>query len=76
MKNRIVLIILILLPIAVCYNAGLLELRLEEPRRAIVALEMLLRKSYIVPEINGELYYTKPPLFNWMIALAFWISGG
>lgn len=76
MKNRLILIILVLLPIAVCYNAGLLELRLEEPRRALVALEMLIRKSYIVPEINGELYYTKPPLFNWMIALAFWISGG
>ena len=75
MKNRIILFILILLPVAVCYNAGLLELRLEEPRRAVVALEMMLRNSYIVPEINGQLYYTKPPLFNWMIAISFWIAG-
>ncbi|MES2648212.1 MAG: glycosyltransferase family 39 protein [Bacteroidota bacterium] len=75
MKQRIVFCILFLLPVAVFYNAGLLELRLEEPRRALVALEMMLRKSYIVPEINGQLYFTKPPLFNWMIAMSFWIAG-
>jgi 4-amino-4-deoxy-L-arabinose transferase-like glycosyltransferase len=75
MKNRVILFILILLPVAICHNAGLLELRLEEPRRALVALEMMLRNSYIVPEINGQLYYTKPPLFNWMIALSFWVAG-
>jgi 4-amino-4-deoxy-L-arabinose transferase-like glycosyltransferase len=75
MKQRVIYCILILLPVAIFYNAGLLELRLEEPRRALVALEMMLRKSYIVPEINGQLYYTKPPLFNWMIAVSFWVAG-
>ena len=75
MKNRVIYFILILLPIAVCYNLGLLELRLEEPRRALVALEMMMRNSYLVPEINGELYFTKPPLFNWMIAISFWLAG-
>ncbi|CAN5644975.1 hypothetical protein BH10BAC3_BH10BAC3_06600 [soil metagenome] len=75
MKNRIIYFILILLPVAVCYNLGLLELRLEEPRRALVALEMMIRNSYIVPQINGQLYYTKPPLFNWTIALSFWLAG-
>jgi 4-amino-4-deoxy-L-arabinose transferase-like glycosyltransferase len=75
MKNRIIICIVILLPVAIFYNAGLVELRLEEPRRALVALEMLFRKSYLVPQIHGQLYFTKPPLFNWTIALSFWLFG-
>src|SRR6188508_203693 len=75
MKNRIIISILVLLPVAIFFNSGLLELRLEEPRRALVAIEMLLRHNYLVPEINGHLYYTKPPLFNWAIAFSFWLAG-
>jgi 4-amino-4-deoxy-L-arabinose transferase-like glycosyltransferase len=75
MKNRIIISILVLLPVAMFYNAGLLELRLEEPRRALVAIEMMLRNSYLVPQINGQLYFTKPPLFNWTIAVSFWMAG-
>lgn len=73
-KKRIILIcIIILLPVSVFYFLGLLELRLEEPRRGLVALEMFLSKDYIIPHINGWIYYNKPPLFNWSIALCYWI---
>lgn len=48
-----------------------MELRAEEPRRAVVALEMYLTGNYLVPKINGWDYYNKPPLFNWMIVFCF-----
>ncbi len=39
----------------------------EEKRRALVSLEMKMQKNYIVPTIQGEPYYNKPPLFNWFL---------
>lgn len=65
---------LLLLP-ALLINLGLVPLYLEEPRRAAVALEMLLRGNGIVPTINGDPYYLKPPLFSWIIAGMYSISG-
>ena len=48
---------------------------LEESRRAIISLEMILRNNLLVPTQYGELYYNKPPLWNWVIILAFKIFG-
>jgi 4-amino-4-deoxy-L-arabinose transferase-like glycosyltransferase len=48
-----------------------IELRAEEPRRAIVSMEMALSGNYIVPKINGWNYYNKPPVFNWVMVLFF-----
>jgi hypothetical protein len=48
-----------------------IELRAEEPRRAVVAMEMILSGEYIVPQINGWPYFNKPPLFNWVLVLFF-----
>lgn len=45
-----------------------MELRAEEPRRAIVSMEMVLTGEYVVPHIYGWPYYNKPPFFNWMMA--------
>jgi 4-amino-4-deoxy-L-arabinose transferase-like glycosyltransferase len=47
----------------------------DEPTRSIVALEMILSGNYIVPTINGEFYYNKPPLYNWIIILYYKIAG-
>lgn len=52
-----------------------LELRAEEPRRAVVALEMVLSGNWDSPTLNGWTYLNKPPLFNWIMALFMWISG-
>ena len=41
----------------------------EEPRRCLVASEMIHRGDYIVPRVFGELYRNKPPLQNWFIIL-------
>jgi 4-amino-4-deoxy-L-arabinose transferase-like glycosyltransferase len=53
-----------------------LDLRGEEPRRALVALEMLLRNDYLMPTIQDWPYYNKPPLFNWVLIAAFKLAGG
>ncbi len=67
--------ILILLLISLFLNLGIYPLFLEEPRRAVVALEMTLTGNYIVPTIMGELYFAKPPLFNWILILASKVFG-
>ena len=52
----------------ICY-CNSLPLKHEEPRRAIIAQEMLFTKNFIVPKICQEPYYKKPPFHNWIIAL-------
>ena len=57
------------------YPLDYLPLKFEEPRRALVAIEMLISGNFWSPTINGSFYYNKPPLFNWMIAGLFEIFG-
>lgn len=52
-----------------------LELRAEEPRRAIVAMEMVLSGDWLILTINGTPYYNKPPFFNWVLASFFLLFG-
>lgn len=56
-------------------NLGLVPLYVEEPRRAVVALEMIFRGNWLVPTINGEYYYLKPPFFNWILASVYELTG-
>lgn len=74
-RHNLVLVTLILLAIALFGWLGLIELRAEEPRRAIVSIEMLLSGNWIVPHINGWAYYNKPPVFNWLMAAFFALAG-
>lgn len=53
--------------ISVIYNLGYTELDGEEPRRALVSIEMLESGNFIVPTLYGWDYYNKPPLFNWVL---------
>jgi 4-amino-4-deoxy-L-arabinose transferase-like glycosyltransferase len=66
--------LLLLLP-ALLLNLGIVPLYAEEPRRATVALEMLLRGNWLVPTINGEFYQLKPPVFNWLLASMYSLNG-
>ena len=50
-------------------------LKHEEPRRALVALEMLFRGNWIVPTEVGEYYYKKPPIYNWVVIGGFKLFG-
>lgn len=75
-KERWALIgILFLMIPALLINLGVVPLYVEEPRRAAVALEMLLRGNWLVPTINGESYYLKPPVFNWILASVYKLAG-
>jgi len=39
----------------------------DEGIRSTVALEMHLSGNYIVPTLNGDPYFNKPPLYNWVL---------
>jgi 4-amino-4-deoxy-L-arabinose transferase-like glycosyltransferase len=73
-KSHLVLTVVLLLA-AFLSGMQVLELRAEEPRRAVVAMEMYLGGDYIVPHLHGWVYYNKPPFFNWLMALCFWLTG-
>jgi len=69
--NVLIVVIFIGICIALFSQLNVVELRGEEPRRAIVAMEMDITGDYVVPKINGWNYYNKPPLFNWLLAGCF-----
>ncbi|MCB9186234.1 MAG: glycosyltransferase family 39 protein [Flavobacteriales bacterium] len=60
-------LLFLLLGISLFINVSINPLFLEEPRRAMVALEMYLQNNLLVPTLYGEFYYRKPPVFNWVI---------
>ena len=64
-----------LLFISLFIHLGKQPLRMEEPRRALVALEMDLQENWVVPTLYGEPYYNKPPVWNWMILSAAKLFG-
>jgi 4-amino-4-deoxy-L-arabinose transferase-like glycosyltransferase len=61
--------------LSVVINLGTLEFAGEEPRRAMVSIEMLDSGNYIRPVQYGWNYYNKPPLFNWILAAMIWLTG-
>ena len=61
--------------LSVLINLGDLNLQGEEPRRAIVSIEMLESGDYIVPHALGWEYYNKPPVFNWILAGFIYLTG-
>jgi 4-amino-4-deoxy-L-arabinose transferase-like glycosyltransferase len=48
----------------------------DEPRFALVAREMLANGQWLFPRRGVELYSDKPPLFMWLEACAYVITGG
>lgn len=74
MKNYYFLAIAFILT-ALFLNIGVQPLFLEEPRRAIVAMEMLEAGNLWVPLQLGEYYYFKPPIYNWLIILSVTLFG-
>ena len=57
------------------YRLGDLPLFADEPTRSVVALEMIFSGNYWVPTINGEFYYRKTPLYNWILAGLMQLTG-
>ncbi len=71
----LLIVCLILIPVAYLTNLGLTPIMADEPTRVVVAMEMIFSNNYIVPTINGELYYNKPPFYNWILVLVFQSAG-
>jgi 4-amino-4-deoxy-L-arabinose transferase-like glycosyltransferase len=67
--------LLILMLFALLVNLGIYPLYLEEPRRGLIALEMIFRDSYLVPTQTGDLYFRKPPFYNWLLILSYQLFG-
>lgn len=70
----VILTVLLALPAFLIY-LGLMPFIPDEAIRALVSLEMIQSGDYFTPTIGGDLYLKKPPLYNWIIALFFQISG-
>lgn len=64
---------IVLAVFALFYHLGYHAFIGDECIRSLVAFEMLQSGNYIVPTINGGFYYYKPPLYNWFIALSFYL---
>lgn len=71
--NIITVLSILLLAAAYMSHLTVLEIdpRLDEIRRGLVSLEMILSGDYMVPTINGEPYLNKPPLYNWILVLSY-----
>lgn len=67
--------LLVLLSVAIIGWLDVIELRAEEPRRAVVAMEMYLSGDYIRPTLLGESYYNKPPLYSWVLGASYFVTG-
>ncbi len=66
-QKNLLVAIAIIIPMAYFLQLNSYQLLFEEPRRALVALEMILSDNWLIPTTNGELYYNKPPLYNWVL---------
>ncbi len=65
-----------LVAVLLCIPAFLINLGLspfigDEAIRSLVALEMMYSHNYIVPSMTGDFYFSKPPLYNWILILFF-----
>jgi 4-amino-4-deoxy-L-arabinose transferase-like glycosyltransferase len=67
--------LIIIYIISVLVHLGYFPLNNEEPRRAIVAIEMLHSGNFVMPTTMGWEYYNKPPVYNWLIGLCMWLTG-
>lgn len=74
--RRLGLLATVLFSVGYLYHLGLQPLYLEEPRRAMVAMEMDAWDNWLVPRQLGEYYYNKPPLFNWVLLFFAKLAGG
>lgn len=51
------------------------ELKGEEGRRILPALEMLKTGEWVLPVMEGQPYVRKPPLINWVIVASVSVAG-
>ncbi len=47
----------------------------DEPRFALIARDMVATGQWLFPQVGGDLYQDKPPVFFWSIATSYLASG-
>jgi 4-amino-4-deoxy-L-arabinose transferase-like glycosyltransferase len=47
----------------------------DEPRFALVARDMVLSGEWLFPRVGGDLYQDKPPVFFWLLAACYSLTG-
>lgn len=68
--------LLILSVVVLCAGLGLRDpWPVDEPRFALVAKQMVETGQWLFPFRGGEIYPDKPPLFMWLIALGYVVTG-
>jgi 4-amino-4-deoxy-L-arabinose transferase-like glycosyltransferase len=65
----------LLLVVSTFYRLDTPLLRAEEPRRAVVSLEMMEDQNYLNPSVLGKPYLNKPFFFNAVQAVSFQAFG-
>lgn len=77
MISRFQSLLIVLLVWAAIYlpALGSLEIKGEEGRRILPAVQMIESGDYIVPKVGSEPYLRKPPLINWLVAGSFKLFG-
>jgi 4-amino-4-deoxy-L-arabinose transferase-like glycosyltransferase len=74
-------IILFFTLIAIClilffFNLGNRALwDIDEGLHSVSSKDMVLSGDWVTPKYNGEKFYDKPPLHNWLVAISFLIFG-
>lgn len=48
---------------------------IDEGMHAATSKDMVLSGDWLTPRYNGEKFYDKPPLHNWLVAISFLIFG-
>lgn len=70
--------LLILLVFCLLLNLPYIHLREfqgEEGRRVVIAKNMLETGEWVIPYFEGQVYLNKPPLYNWLLAFMFRLTG-
>lgn len=70
-SKKVLIVIFALYFFGLFFHLGRMYFQHEEPRRAIIALEMNYSGNYTQPTVLGKAYFKKPPLHNIVIALFF-----
>lgn len=74
-QKQSILILISLFTFALIWNLGMTPILADEPTRTIVAQELDFNDNLFVPTINGQFYYNKPPVYNWIILGFYKITG-
>lgn len=70
-QRQLTLIVALIAAATCLYGLGdIALLSINEGRRAVPIKEMLASGNWLLPQLNGELYITKPPLYYWLGAIA------